>query len=150
MYNDVRRVILNKGGKTALGGNEPIAVAMEVSKADELLKNVNESQAKITVEVSANRLKNAMGVGMPGTGMNGLYIASALGACGGKSEFGLEVLKDISNEDILKAKIMVDTNRVEIKLSSVDLKLYIKASCWSTNHTASATICNSLDSITKL
>ncbi len=34
----------------------------------------------ITVQLSANILKNAMGVGIPGTGMIGLPIAVALGA----------------------------------------------------------------------
>jgi Uncharacterized conserved protein len=88
-----------------------------------------------------------MGVGIPGTGMNGLYIASALGACCGKSKYGLEVLKDLTSEDVSLAKSMVDSNRVEIKLSPLDIKLYIKACCWSTNHITSATVCDSHDNI---
>lgn len=49
---------------------------------------------KIKVLLSANILKNAMGVGIPGTGMIGLPIAVALGALIGKSDYQLEVLKD--------------------------------------------------------
>ncbi|MDO5571614.1 MAG: L-serine ammonia-lyase, iron-sulfur-dependent, subunit alpha [Bacteroidales bacterium] len=139
--------LLNREVKPALGCTEPIAVALAVAKAAEILREKNEKPAKITVEVSANILKNAMGVGIPGTGMNGLYIASALGACCGKSIYGLEVLKDLKSEDVCFAKNMVDSNRVEIKLSPLDIKLYIKASCWSTNHITSATICNSHDEI---
>ena len=75
----------------AIGCTEPIAVALCVAKAAEVLAKRPE---KITVLLSANILKNAMGVGIPGTGMIGLPIAVALGALIGKSEYQLEVLKD--------------------------------------------------------
>lgn len=53
---------------------------------------------KIEVRLSANILKNAMGVGIPGTGMIGLPIAVALGALVGRSEYRLEVLRDVTPE----------------------------------------------------
>ena len=59
----------------AIGCTEPIAVALCVAKATELLGMRPE---KIEVRLSANILKNAMGVGIPGTGMIGLPIAIAL------------------------------------------------------------------------
>ena len=142
--------LIKKEVKPALGCTEPIAVALAVAKAAEILREQNEKPAKITVEVSANILKNAMGVGIPGTGMNGLYIASALGACCGKSQYGLEVLKDLNDEAVENAKKMVASNRVEIKLSPLDIKLYIKASCWSVNHATSVTIINSHDEIVEV
>ena len=120
--------LLKREVKPALGCTEPIAVALAVAKAAEILRGTGEKPAKITVEVSANILKNAMGVGIPGTGMNGLYIASALGACGGNSALGLEVFRDITEAQLLEAKTIVSANRVEIKLSSTDVKLFIKAS----------------------
>jgi len=61
----------------AIGCTEPIAVALCVAKATETLGTKPE---KINVLLSANILKNAMGVGIPGTGMIGLPIAIALGA----------------------------------------------------------------------
>ena len=61
----------------AIGCTEPIAVALCVAKATETLGTKPE---KISVLLSANILKNAMGVGIPGTGMIGLPIAIALGA----------------------------------------------------------------------
>lgn len=70
----------------AIGCTEPIAVALCVAKATETLGAKPE---KIEVLLSANILKNAMGVGIPGTGMVGLPIAVALGALIGKS--GLSV-----------------------------------------------------------
>ena len=153
LTGDIRKSyidLIKREVKPALGCTEPIAVALAVAKATEVLKTQNEKTAKITVEVSANILKNAMGVGIPGTGMNGLYIASALGACCGKSEYGLEVLKDLSAEAIEEAKSFVNAKRVEIKLSPLDIKLYIKASCWSTSHTTSVTIMNSHDEIVEV
>ena len=77
----------------AIGCTEPVAVALCVAKATEVLGKCPET---ITARLSANILKNAMGVGIPGTGMIGLPIAIALGALKGKSEYGLEVLKDIT------------------------------------------------------
>ena len=81
----------------AIGCTEPIAVALCVAKAAETLGMRPE---KIEVLLSANILKNAMGVGIPGTGMVGLPIAVALGALIGKSEYQLEVLKDCTPEAV--------------------------------------------------
>ena len=79
----------------AVGCTEPVAVALCVAKASETLGALPE---QIDVKLSANILKNAMGVGIPGTGMIGLPIAIALGASIGKSEYQLEVLKDVNPE----------------------------------------------------
>ena len=75
----------------AIGCTEPAAVALCTAFAVEALGAVPDS---IDVHLSANILKNAMGVGIPGTGMSGLPIAVALGALIGKSSYKLEVLKD--------------------------------------------------------
>lgn len=83
----------------AIGCTEPIAVALCVAKATETLGCRPEN---IKVFLSANILKNAMGVGIPGTDMIGLPIAVALGALIGKSEYELEVLKD-SNPEAVEA-----------------------------------------------
>ena len=58
-----------------------------VAKAREILGTEPE---KVSARLSANILKNAMGVGIPGTGMIGLPIAIALGALVGRSEYQLE------------------------------------------------------------
>ena len=67
----------------AIGCTEPMAVALCVARATETLGRRPES---ITTRLSANILKNAMGVGIPGTGMIGLPIAIALGALIGRSD----------------------------------------------------------------
>lgn len=97
----------------AMGCTEPVAIALAVAKATELLGAMPQ---KIRVGLSANMLKNAMGVGIPGTGMIGLPIAIALGAIIGKSEYGLEVLKDVNPEAVEKGKKFIDEGRIEIFL----------------------------------
>lgn len=82
----------------AIGCTEPICVALAVSRATEELGC---RPQRIMARLSANILKNAMGVGIPGTGMVGLPIAIALGAIVGKSAYGLEVLRD-STPDYVK------------------------------------------------
>ena len=89
----------------AIGCTEPIAVALCVAKATELLGIQPE---EIEVRLSANILKNAMGVGIPGTGMIGLPIAVALGALIGKSEYQLEVLKECTPDAVSIGKQWID------------------------------------------
>lgn len=108
----------------AVGCTEPMAVSLCVAKATELLGKAPE---KIDVMLSANILKNAMGVGIPGTGMIGLPIAVALGALIGKSEYGLEVLKDVDDEAVERGKAFMNENRISIGLKEgISEKLYIE------------------------
>jgi L-cysteine desulfidase len=76
-------------------------VALCVAKAKEIIGSIPE---KIDVLLSKNIIKNAMGVGIPGTGMVGLPIAIALGALIGKSENKLQLLKDVQPRDVEKGK----------------------------------------------
>ncbi len=108
----------------AVGCTEPMAVALCVARAKEELGCLPE---KIEIFLSANILKNAMGVGIPGTGMVGLPIAVALGLAVGRSEYQLEVLKDANAEAIEWAKNYLKNNDVCIKLKDgIKEKLYIE------------------------
>jgi L-cysteine desulfidase len=82
-----------------------------VAKATELLGTLPE---KIELSLSGNIIKNAMGVGIPGTGMIGLPIAVALGAIVGKSEYGLQVLKDVNDDALEKGKQYISGKRIKI------------------------------------
>lgn len=111
----------------AIGCTEPIAVALCVAKAKETLGEIPE---KIDVFLSANILKNAMGVGIPGTKMVGLPIAVALGALVGNSECGLEVLKDITPDAVEGGKKYISERRIDISLKdSISELLYIEVHC---------------------
>ena len=139
--------LIQKEVKPALGCTEPIAVSLAVARSCEALREIGAEPGCIVVEVSANILKNGMGVGIPGTGMIGLHIASALAATCGKSCYGLEVLKDLNPQAIDDAKAMVDTGRIKITLADTPLKLYIKAWAKTEDHCAVTEIANNHDSI---
>ena len=142
--------LIKKEVKPALGCTEPIAVSLAVARSCEALREIGAEVGSLVVEVSANILKNGMGVGIPGTGMVGLHIASALAVTCGKSAYGLEVLKDLSDEAISDAKAMVDAGKVKVVLADTPLKLYIKAWAYSEAepaHFAYTEIANNHDSI---
>ena len=103
--------LINREVVPAIGCTEPVAVALCVAKATELLGVL---PAHIEVALSGNMLKNAMGVGIPGTGMIGLPIAMALGALVGKSEYGLEVLKDVTPEAVEMGTRYISEGRISI------------------------------------
>lgn len=122
----------------AIGCTEPIAVALCVSKATELLGC---RPQHIQALLSANILKNAMGVGIPGTGMIGLPIAVALGALIGKSEYELEVLKDCTPADVEEGKKMIASDAICIELKENNQeKLYIEIHCQADGQEATAII----------
>lgn len=125
----------------AIGCTEPIAVALCVAKAKETLGTVPE---KIEVLLSANILKNAMGVGIPGTDMIGLPIAVALGALIGKADYELEVLKDVTDEAVEQGKAYLAENRIHIGLKEgIKEKLYIEVKVSKGDQTAEAIISTS-------
>lgn len=122
----------------AIGCTEPIAVALCVAKATETLGIRPEN---INVLLSANILKNAMGVGIPGTGMIGLPIAIALGALIGKSEYQLEVLKDSTPDVVEEGKRFIEEKRIHISLKeNIEEKLYIEICCEAGGNRATAVI----------
>lgn len=149
--------LIRKEVKPALGCTEPIAVALAVAKAMEVIEEKCECSSpdwrltadfKVKIEVSGNILKNGMGVGIPGTGMIGLHIAAALGAVCGKSRYGLEVLHDLDQESIARAKELVENKNVTVGLADTDHKLYVKASVSiKGDHCASAVIEDDHDNI---
>ena len=144
MTNDTREriiALINREVVPAVGCTEPMAVALCVARATETLGRTPE---QITVLLSANILKNAMGVGIPGTGMIGLPIAVALGALIGRSEYGLEVLKDLTPDSLAAGRRYMDGGHIDIRLKdgSCD-KLYAEAIAEATGHRATAVIAGS-------
>ena len=122
----------------AVGCTEPMAVALCTARATELL---GQRPEHISVLLSANILKNAMGVGIPGTGMIGLPIAIALGALVGKSEYQLEVIKDLTPVTLEAGKTFISENRIDVKLKDgITEKLYIEITCEAEGHRATAII----------
>ena len=122
----------------AIGCTEPAAVALCTAYATEALGVRPE---RIDIHLSANMLKNAMGVGIPGTGMTGLPIAVALGALVGKSSYQLEVLKDCTPEAVREAKAYLEGGRIRIDLTSESEEvLYIDVTCCAGERSSRAII----------
>lgn len=125
----------------AIGCTEPVAVALCVARATELLGCRPE---KISLSLSGNIIKNAMGVGIPGTGMIGLPIAVALGAIVGKSEYGLEVLRDVSPDALEEGKRFIAEDRISIShCKNAPSNLHIEVDVEGAGHTARAVISGS-------
>ncbi len=122
----------------AIGCTEPIAVALCTARATELLGTRPE---RIEVLLSANILKNAMGVGIPGTGMIGLPIAVALGALVGRSAYELEVLRDVTPEAVAEGRRFIDEKRIAIALKEgIGEKLYAEVAVSAASHRARAVL----------
>ena len=129
--------LLRREVKPALGCTEPIAVALAVAKAVEIIQENCCSRCPegwrlnadlhIDVAVSGNILKNGMGVGIPGTGMVGLPIAAALGAVCGDSSLNLEVLSHVNESAVERAKELVRAKAVRIREADTERLLYVKA-----------------------
>lgn len=108
----------------AIGCTEPVSLALAAAIAAEKLAKPAE---RVEVRVSANIMKNGMGVIVPGTGTAGLLIAAAVGALGGDPQGKLEVLKKITPEQVAAAKRMVAEGKVTISIADVDNILYSEA-----------------------
>ena len=135
MKNSEIIALIKQEVKPALGCTEPIAVALAVAKAVEIISDQCAldgswrltADFRLDISVSGNILKNGMGVGIPGTGMVGLPVAAALGAVCGESARGLEVLKSLTPEAVRRAKELVAGGNVHIEVADTDHLLYVKA-----------------------
>ena len=117
----------------ATGCTEPVAVALAATRAAELACEAaacgRGGVSRVGLQLSGNIIKNAMGVGIPGTGRTGLPIAVALGVTRGDSARGLEVLSGMTDEDVAQAEAFIarpEAVSVSLEPSDCD-KLYIDA-----------------------
>lgn len=109
----------------ATGCTEPAALALAVAYTANLL-DVDVEYIKL--KLSANMIKNVMGVGIPSTGMIGAPIAIALAWYIRDPQKKLEILDTIDDTTLSKAKKLVNENLIDIKLKEGDNvdKLYIE------------------------
>jgi len=117
----------------ALGCTDPVAIALAAAKSRETLGMDPE---RIEVRLSRNMLKNAMGVGIPGTGTSGIDTAAALGVFGGDSSAGLQVLAHVDPEQVERAARFVQAGRVSINLKDTSDVLYIEVTLFSDEESA--------------
>ena len=120
--------LLNTFVKPALGCTEPISAAYASAVAASMLPAIPE---QITVQVSDNLYKNSMGVFVPGTGKIGLAIAAAVGAIAGDPDAGLEVLAQITTQQVIQAQALIDSGNVIVKRTQSTEFIYchVEARC---------------------
>jgi len=124
MNQDSMIKILEKEMVPALGCTDPAGVAYAAAYARKYAKGKIRS---ITGELSANIIKNAAAVCIPKTGGKcGISFAVAVGAFGGNSEKGLEVLADITKDDVKNAEEFIAEGLVDLKVSKSSKKLFIR------------------------
>ncbi len=127
-----------------MGCTEPVAVALAVARAVELYRGSRDSITAIDCLLSANIIKNAMGVGIPGTGMIGLPIAIALGALVGRADLGLEVLSAVNDKAVEDGKALIDKDIIKIQLcKDAPSLLHIDVRITGPEHTSRAVISGS-------
>lgn len=139
------RQLIEREVVPAIGCTEPVAVALAAAEATRLLHTVTDSTVdSVNCHLSANIIKNAMGVGIPGTGMIGLPIAIALGVTMGDPTRNLEVLDGVTPADVERAKTsLVDKNAIKVDLArNPGDVLYIDVTVNGGGHSARAVICH--------
>ncbi|MGB9755718.1 MAG: serine dehydratase subunit alpha family protein [Desulfurella sp.] len=141
---DIILEILKDSVKPALGCTEPGAVAFAVSRSKEIL---GEDILKLTLSVDKNILKNGMFVTIPGTNEKGLLFAAALAIACGRPEYGLEALKEVSSNDIQKAREIIKGNVVDLILKKDAEGLFIKAQAQGRFHNSTVIIMGKHDNI---
>jgi len=108
---DIQKILklLRQEVKPAIGGNETRMVALASAKAREVLGMQPEM---VKAKLSSHIIKYAMGVGIPESGgLVGIPAAIALGVLCGKVEAGLELLKEITPDDCVRARQFVEEKR---------------------------------------
>ena len=134
--------------KPALGCTEPVAVALAVARAREELGAPPES---VEVLLSSNIYKNGATVGIPGAdGLKGNTVAAALALVSGKSDWGLEVLKESSGPAVDQANAFLAAGKVNLAVNRDLSGVFVKASVKGGGHEASCTIEKSHANITEV
>lgn len=124
--------------KPALGCTEPVSLALAAAVAAMHLKG---KAQRVDAWVSPNLMKNGMGVTIPGTGQTGLPVAAALGALCGAPEDGLEVLKNVTPDDVNDAMQWIEHNRVQVSIEpDCNDILYSRARVWDDEENVTVTI----------
>lgn len=100
----------------ALGCTEPIAIAYAGAHARALLGIMPD---RVCIKSSGNIIKNVKSVTVPNSGnMKGIPAAAAIGIVGGNPDKGLEVLADVTENDIARTKEFLE--KVPCKVSLLD------------------------------
>ncbi len=97
----------------AMGCTEPIALAYAAAKAREVLGRMPD---KVCVGASGSIIKNVKSVIVPNTDyLKGIPAAAAAGIVAGKAEKELEVIAEVTKEEILKMREFLQTAEITVE-----------------------------------
>jgi len=137
---NILKAVLKNEVFPALGCTEPIAVAYAAATAAHEIKGRIE---EINITVDPGVFKNGFAVIVPNTGgEKGNLIAGVLGALIKKPELKMEVLKDVKEEMIDRAKALIRAKKAKISYDSTKTDLYIKVFLKTKKETSKAVIEN--------
>ncbi len=132
----------------AMGCTEPIAIAYAAATARDTLGQFPESA---TIEVSGNIIKNAKSVVVPHTGgMRGIDSALIAGLVAGCSEARLEVISEVTPEQIAEMKEKKETFPVKVILADTEEAFYIRVNLSAGDSTSEVEIIGRHTNITTI
>ena len=111
--------ILEEELVAAMGCTEPIAIALAAARARELL---DAEPARVEVKASGSIIKNAKSVVVPHTGgLKGIEAAAAAGIVAGRAERSLEVIAEVSPEEIAGIAAYVERAPIAVERAASEL-----------------------------
>ena len=132
----------------ATGCTEPIAISYAAAKARAVLGCMPES---MEVLCSGNIIKNVKAVTVPNSGgQKGIEIAAILGVVGGNAEKELEVLNDVTPEDIELTKKLYNEGICATGLAEGVENLYIAVTLKAGNESSFVELKTKHTNITKI
>lgn len=148
MYLSMFSSILHDELIVAMGCTEPGCIAYCAATAREFLGEVPE---RITVKCSRNILKNVKGAIVPHSkGLKGVEIAATLGTIGGDSKRGLDVLANITDADLVKAKDLIACRFCQVELLETNDNLHVIVTGYTQDHTVLVELQNTHTGITQI
>lgn len=132
----------------AMGCTEPIAIAYAAALVRKTLGKIPE---KLTLKISGNIIKNVKSVVVPNTGgLRGIAAAASAGIIAGDSEKELEVISEVSKEQIDEIVKYLETASFDITPSDTDFIFDIQITAENGNDNASVQVAGSHTNVIKL
>lgn len=130
----------------AMGCTEPIAIALAAAHARQTLGTMPEV---CQIQASGNIIKNVKAVTVPNTGgFKGIEAAAAAGIVAGRVDLGLEVLSQVTADEISALPAFLKACRISVIPTSGEHLLYIRVTVEGGGHTASCEIMDRHTNIT--
>ena len=132
----------------AMGCTEPIAIAYAAAQAAARLE---EDIKQVDIYASGNIIKNVRCVTIPNSkGLVGIEAGVLLGIAGGNAQKQMEVLEDVADEDIEKAKDMLKKGVCKVEFLDSSSVLHIILELYTEEHSAVVEIRDGHTNITSI